>query len=90
MVQQGFFNKEPLEAMLLKSALQGPQIAALNYFKKYFDEGGTAEHPALGDLHAFKQKIDQKWDSRKGLNLVAHLIATKLEPSLTKDGSTPG
>lgn len=71
-------NADALRTRLQNEALNGAQGHPYMYFNNYFSNGGTRNHPLLGDLYVFSQGIKAVWNSERGVNLVAGIIDHKL------------
>lgn len=77
-----FFKSEQPENVdsMTKLATSFPQKYSMAFFQDYFDEGGTIDHPALGNLLELADKIDAQYNSKgMGINLVSSFIRYKLE-----------
>lgn len=64
--------------VMLNNCIQGPQKFPLEYFRLHFEKGGNAQHPYLGDLNAFADKIEDRWLPRLGANLVLGYLKAQL------------
>lgn len=76
-------GQDDLLKAVLKSAIEGPQKYACNFFNDYFAAGnnpdGKASHPLLGNLLVLADVIDERYDSKRyGTNLVTGLIRCRL------------
>ena len=63
----------------------------INYFQNYFESGGNANHPLLGDLNVLADQLDQDWDSDNGINITSGMIKYNLgilSNSNTNQGSS--
>lgn len=82
-------DKENLTLRILANATQGPQKIPLTYFQIYFQQGGGAEHPILGDLQLLVNSINCQWDVKvRGTNLVSGFLTMKLN-ELQNANNTP-
>lgn len=68
-----------LRAVILKNSIEGPQKIPFSYFQKYFEDGGTSEHPLLGDLNVLIAEINRLWVQDFGANLVSGFINAQLD-----------
>jgi len=77
-------SQNPLAMKELMESAFGAQGIAYNRFYTYFDNGGTVNHPDLGDLKTLCKFIVQEYNKENhGVNLVAAAISFGLgEPSL--------
>ncbi|WP_133131293.1 hypothetical protein [Legionella yabuuchiae] len=71
---------ETLFNRIMQSAIDGPQKFGVEYFNRYFSQGGSDQHPILGDLRVLADEIDRRYGDDKGMNLVSGLIRHRLPP----------